>query len=241
MTDNLARIRGRIADAAQRSGRSAADVRLVAVTKYVDLPQIRELLAAGCRELGESRPQSLWRRAETGAEPSSEPALQPPGGQPLVWHLIGHLQRNKLRRTLPLVGWIQSVDSLRLLTAIQEEAGLLSEAGALAHLPRLLLEVNVSREPAKHGFLAEDLLRNAPQLAAAGVPLSGLMGMAGLYSSPDQARREFAELRKLRDRLQQELGDAHRLSELSMGMSGDFEAAIMEGATIVRIGSALFE
>ena len=134
MTDNLARIRGRIADAAQRSGRSAADVRLVAVTKYVDLPQIRELIAAGCRELGESRPivvatgRNRRRTFERTCQPTARRATA--GLAP-----DRHLQRNKLRRTLPLVGWIQSVDSLRLLTAIQEEAGLLSEAGALAHLP----------------------------------------------------------------------------------------------------------
>ena len=221
IAENVARIRGRIADAARRSGRSADAVTLVAVTKYVSADTVRSLIEAGCRDLGESRPQSLWEKAAQLAD------------LPIHWHLIGHLQRNKARRTLPLVALMHSVDSPRLLAAIEEE-----------HLPPLpiLLEVHLSSEPTKSGFEPDEI---EPILATAAeyrhVSIRGLMGMASLEGGLDVARREFAALRQLRDRLWNKCPPGVTLDELSMGMSGDFEAAIEEGATIVRIGSALFE
>jgi pyridoxal phosphate enzyme (YggS family) len=222
--ENVAAIRARIAAAAGRSGRAAEAVTLVAVTKFVGEPEIRALVAAGCTILGESRPQHLWDKA---------PRL---AGLPIRWHLIGHLQRNKVRRTLPLVEMIESVDSLELVVAMDRHA---AEIGR--RVP-ILLEVNVAGEPAKHGFDAPSIARQLPDLGKlAHIDVRGLMCMASLEGGPDVARRDFARLRELRDGLRPQCPDSVRLEELSMGMSGDFEVAIEEGATIVRIGSALFE
>jgi PLP dependent protein len=221
---NLTAIRQRIAQAAAASGRSAADVALVAVTKYAPVEQARALAAAGCLDLGESRPQQLWQRAELLAD------------VPVRWHLVGHLQRNKVGRTLPLVSLIHSVDSPRLLAAIDETAAELKIRAPV------LLEVNISAEPAKSGLSPDDVSPLVDRLADyRHVDVKGLMCMAGLESGHDAARREFAALRELRDRLQPNCPAGTTLDELSMGMSGDFEAAIAEGATLVRIGSALFE
>ncbi|MBU4273966.1 MAG: YggS family pyridoxal phosphate-dependent enzyme [Planctomycetes bacterium] len=223
IAENVARIRERIARAAQRSGRAAERITLVAVTKYVSAEMVRPLVAAGCLELGESRPQQLWEKAAALAD------------LPIRWHLIGHLQRNKVRRTLPLAAIIHSVDSRRLLAAIDEEA---SGKGPIP----ILLEVNVSGESAKHGFSPEQikpLLAELPNYA--NVSVRGLMCMAGFEGGPQRARRDFDALRRLRDCLRPSCPPAVTLDELSMGMSGDFEEAIEEGATIVRVGSALFE
>lgn len=221
---NLAEVQGRIADAARRSGRSPDSIRLVAVTKFVGEAEIRALVEAGCTTLGESRPQQLWEKAAALA------------GLPIHWHLIGHLQRNKAKRTVPLVEMIQSLDSMELATTLDRHA---QESGK--RVP-VLLEVNVSGEPAKHGFAPAEVGTLLPELSRlAHLEIHGLMCMASLEGGPEAARRDFAALRELRDRLRGECPDTVRLDELSMGMSGDFEIAIEEGATMVRIGSALFE
>lgn len=225
--ENLVRVRERMESAAARSGRSADSVTLVAVTKYVS-PDIARLLAeAGCRDLGESRPQQLWEKAAALAD------VAPP---PIRWHMIGPLQRNKIARTLPLVSLLHSGESVKLLRAVQEEAR------QQQFVVPLLLEVNVSGDPAKHGFCPHEL---EPLLAGWArfdhLCIQGLMAMAGRESDPAATRAEFAQLRELRDRLSAMAPGHVKLTELSMGMSGDFEAAIEEGATMVRIGSALFE
>jgi len=225
IAENVAQIRERIAKAAVRSGRSADEITLVAVTKYVDADTTQALVAAGCFALGESRPQQLWEKAS---------AITAPGIQ---WHMIGHLQRNKVRRTLPIVALIHSVDSPRLAATIDEEAS----AQQLPPIP-VLLEVNTSGESAKHGFQPD---RIEPFLMEAAryrnITVRGLMCMAGLEGGFDEARHDFAALRELRNRLQNNCPPEISLNELSMGMSGDFEIAIEEGATIVRVGSALFD
>lgn len=229
VAENLARVRERIAQAAEAAGRSAGEITLVGVTKYVGAAQARELVAAGCTDLGESRPQELWAKASELASASRET------GAPIRWHLIGHLQRNKVRRTLPLVSLIHSVDSLRLLAAIDAEWKALAPT-LTDPVPtiRALLEINTSGDVAKQGMKPGEI---EPILAAAGqfprVEICGLMTMAALDGGPAIAARNFAVLRELADRFQ--------LQERSMGMSGDFEIAIREGATIVRIGSALWE
>ncbi len=221
---NLSGIRGRIAEAARKSGRSPHSIHLVAVTKFVGEAEIRALVEAGCTTLGESRPQQLWEKAIALAS------------LPIKWHLIGHLQRNKAKRTVPLVEMIQSVDSMELAAALDRHA---AEAGK--RLP-VLLEVNISGEPAKHGLAPAEVSPLLPDLGRlAHLEIRGLMCMASLEGGLDAARRDFAALRDLRDRLQTDCPDSVRLDELSMGMSGDFEIAIEEGATMVRIGSALFE
>jgi PLP dependent protein len=234
IAENLAAVRGRIAESAARSGRRADDITLVAVTKYVGIEKIRTLVKAGCRDLGEARPQQLWDRAEVLAD------------LPVRWHLIGHLQRNKVRRTLPLLGMIHSVDSLRLAAAIDEAldcgAGVPPAASNPAVCLPVLLEVNISGEAAKHGFAPGELGPMLSQLASLPrLEVRGLMCMAGLEGDLAEARRQFAATRELRDRLRQDCPVEIRLDELSMGMSGDYEAAIEEGATMVRVGSALFE
>jgi pyridoxal phosphate enzyme (YggS family) len=224
IANNLAQLRGRIANAAQRSGRTADAVRLVAVTKAVPTDVASALVAAGCLDLGESKPQELWTKAKDLARAD------------VRWHLIGHLQRNKIRRTLPLVHLIHSVDSPRLLAALDEQAEILGRRAAV------LLEVNISLDISKTGVPPDELepvLEQAAQLR--NVSVRGLMGMASLTGGIDSARRDFARLRQLRDRLAANCPTSVSLAELSMGMSGDFEIAIEEGATMVRVGSALFE
>jgi pyridoxal phosphate enzyme (YggS family) len=224
IADNVARIRERIAAAALKAGREIDSVRLVAVSKYVDAATAAMLLAAGCKYLGESRPQELWAKA-------ADPRLA--GAH---WHLIGRLQRNKVARTVPLCDLIHSVDSERLLAAIQGAA-----VGAPTPAP-ILLEVNCSGEAAKQGFEPDDVRRMLPTLVNyPAVAVSGLMTMAPLEGGERAARAAFTKLRELRDELTQNARPGVTLDELSMGMSNDFEAAIAEGATIVRVGSALFE
>lgn len=220
LSDRLADVRGRIAAACARAGRSPAGVTLVAVTKYVSAEVAALLPERGVTDLGESRPQELWKKAE------AIPAAR--------WHLIGHLQRNKLDRTVPLVSLVHSVDSDRVLDA-------LAAFGAKRGAPvRVLLEVNCSREPAKGGFSPEALPAIGDRaVSLSGVELCGLMTMAAYSDNPDDARPTFAELRRLRDDLRTRTGLP--LPELSMGMSGDFEVAVEEGATLVRVGSTLFE
>jgi len=221
---NLVEVQGRIADAAQRAGRLPETVCLVAVTKSVGEAEIRALVEAGCTVLAESRPQQLWDKAQALAD------------LPIEWHLVGHLQRNKVRRTLPLVGMIHSADSPRLIAELDRQAR------QLGRRVRVLIEVNISGEPAKHGFAPDQLPPFLPELSRlAHLEVCGLMGMASLAGGKDQARREFAALRQLRDRLQADCPESIRLDQLSMGMSGDFEVAVEEGATMVRIGTALFE
>jgi PLP dependent protein len=246
IAENVARIRGQIADAATRSGRSADAIMLVAVTKYVSIDLMRPLIATGCCDLGESRPQSLWEKAPVLAD------------LPIRWHFIGHMQRNKVHRTLPFVTLLHSIDSPRLLAAIDEEgteevaADEISASNDRLRQPPpspsvfrplpVLLEVNISGEPAKHGFVPDEIEPFLTQAAEyRHVSIRGLMGMASLEGGPAVARRDFAALRDLRNRLRTNCPPSIGLDELSMGMSGDFEAAIEEGATLVRIGSALFE
>lgn len=224
IAENLAQVRQRIAEAAVRSGRTENAVTLVAATKYVTAEFAAAVVAAGCRDLGESRPQELW--AKTAAIPESN----------IRWHLIGHLQRNKIRRTLPLVSLIHSVDSQRLLAVINEEAKL---AG---HITPVLLEVNISGDATKTGLSPASLEPLVAEAAALEyVNVRGLMGMASLEGDDAAARQDFANLRTLRDQLAKNAPPSVTLTELSMGMSGDFEIAIEEGATIIRVGSLLFE
>jgi len=221
---NLDSIRRRIAEAAERSGRAADAVRLIAVTKYVGLDEIRALHAAGCRDFGESRPQDLWEKVEMLRD------------LPLNWHLIGHLQRNKVRRTLPLVSLLHSGDSLAVLEAVNRLGGEIDR-----HF-NVLIEVNISGDENKHGFRAAEVAEALPRIAEMNnVSVKGLMAMASREGGIAQARKDFENVRALRERLVEQDVKRIGLSELSMGMSDDFEAAIEQGATMVRIGSALFE
>lgn len=222
IASNLQSIRQRIEGACRRAHRPVTDVRLIAVTKYAQPEWVHELVALGELDLGESRPQQLFDRA-------------PQFHEPVRWHLIGSLQRNKVRRVLPLVDLIHSVDSLRLLEAIDRIAE------ELQIRSRVLLEVNVSGEEAKHGFTPDDIRDNFRAFSQfRNVEICGLMTMAPFADDPEAARPVFRELAKLRNDLSDQFTADLSLRELSMGMSNDFEVAIEEGATMIRVGSDLF-
>ncbi|HEX8199840.1 MAG TPA: YggS family pyridoxal phosphate-dependent enzyme [Isosphaeraceae bacterium] len=222
LRENWETVRGRMAEAARRSGRPAGSVTLVAVTKRSPAAWLRPLVDLGAMDLGENYPQELWGKAATLAD------------LPVRWHLIGHLQGNKARRTLPLVRLVHGVDSPRLLGALD------ARAAGMADPPSACLQVNVSGETTKHGWSPEALFGDAGLFAACRhLPIVGLMTMAALGTTAEAARPAFARLRALRDALRAETGLA--LNELSMGMSHDYEVAIEEGATLIRVGSALFE
>jgi len=221
---NLDTVLRRIAEAARRSGRREDAVRLVAVTKRSPLEWIRPLVDCGARDLGENYPQELWRKKEALADL----------GDSVRWHLIGHLQSNKVKKTLPLVRMIHSVDSLKLLQMLD------LAARALDNPPAVCLQVNTSAEETKHGWTEEQILSDAESIAACrAIPIAGLMTMAAMGTTAETARVSFSRLRALCEKLRGQTGLP--LPELSMGMSNDFEAAIEEGATLVRVGSALFE
>jgi pyridoxal phosphate enzyme (YggS family) len=220
LSDRLAAVQGRIAAAARRAGRDPAAVTLVAVTKTVS-PRVAAAAAElGAADLGENRPQELWKKA------AAVPAAR--------WHLIGHLQRNKIDRTIPLVTLVHSVDSVRVLDALGAFGRKRGEP-----VP-VLLEVNCSREESKGGLRPEDVPPLGGTLVSlAGVDVRGLMTMAAYHDDPEHCRPTFTELRQLRDTLRAATGLP--LPDLSMGMSNDFEVAVEEGATFVRIGTTLFE
>ncbi len=239
LRENLATVQDRIHAALSRSGRPAEGARLVAVTKTCSLGIIRRLIRFEVRVLGENRVQDAAPKisalgSSTHAVPpdeSSPPSL--PTDPLLEWHLIGHLQSNKVRRAVELFDWIHSVHDDDLLRRIDRVAA------ELRRRPQVLLQVNVSGEKSKHG--ADPARFEALLTAVADVKhcdVVGLMTMAPLGSDAQAARPHFAALRELRDRYRSALGP--RCTELSMGMSNDFEAAIEEGATLVRVGSALF-
>jgi pyridoxal phosphate enzyme (YggS family) len=226
---NLARVRTRIDGAALAAGRRPEDVRLVAVTKAVDVARARELCELGVRDLGENRASELERKA------LALEALTP------TWHFIGHLQRNKVRRVLRHATWIHAVDSERLLEALERAAG---EEGAR---PRVLLQLDLTGESNKHGMSRSQLTETLGRCGAlVHLRLSGLMAMGPLRPRPGRGASEvFAELADIageieRDPQRSRVFEGGRVL-CSMGMSGDFESAVRAGSHMVRVGSALFE
>ena len=221
IAERLAEVRARMAEAARRSGRAPEEIELVAVSKVHPPEDVREALEAGQAIFGENRIQEA--RAKI----------------PLVssrarWHFIGHLQKNKIRQALPLFELLHGVDSLALARDLERIA---DEDG---QRPRILLEVNVAGEGSKFGFkpaaLESDLETIAAELPR--LEVAGLMAIPPFTPKPEDARRYFVALRDLRDHLQEQLRVG--LPHLSMGMSNDYEVAIQEGATLVRVGTAIF-
>lgn len=222
ITDNWQYVSAGVNSAAKAANRDPLSVKIVGVTKYVDAELAGDLVTAGCHDLGENRPQMLWAKAESLIDRG-----------PITWHMIGHVQTNKLRRMLRYHPLIHSVDSPRLLEAIEQE----SEHQQCT--TDVLLEVNISGDAAKTGLAPEtvkELLQRTPNHH---VRVMGLMAMSGLGSNQETALQQFQQVAQLRDDLQDSTGI--ELPELSMGMSGDYEQAIQAGATLVRIGSALFK
>lgn len=220
ISSGLAAVEKRIVAAADRAGRAVSGVQLVAVSKTHPAEAVREALDVGQRVFGENRVQELLSKA-----PLLPSAVQ--------WHLIGHLQKNKIRKVLPVVELIHGVDSLELARDIDRIAG------ELGLFPKILLEVNVSGENTKFGFTPEAAREGLEEiLALPRVQLEGLMTIAPFVEEAEEVRPVFRALRELRDELAQAGGVP--LSTLSMGMSGDFEVAIAEGSTMVRVGTAIF-
>ncbi|MBT3286202.1 MAG: YggS family pyridoxal phosphate-dependent enzyme [Victivallales bacterium] len=216
----LATTQARVAEAAAEVGRPPESVRLVAVSKTVDAAAVREAYEAGQRRFGENRVQELARKV-TELPDDCE------------WHLIGHLQKNKARAAVLAADWIHSVDSQGLLERLDRIAG---EAG---RRPCILLQVNITAEESKSGFTPEELPAAVAFVVTCDhLDCQGLMTMAAFDADEGILRASFARLRNLRDAMAERFGLP--LPELSMGMSGDFEAAIAEGATLVRIGTAIF-
>jgi PLP dependent protein len=218
--ENLERVRAQIGEAARKSGRRPEDIELIAISKTHDAERVREAFDAGQTVFGESRVQEA--RAKIPELPSS-----------LRWHFVGHLQKNKIRHALPLFELIHSVDSLALaqdINRIAEEAGL--------H-PRVLLEVNVAGEGRKFGFKPETLgAEMEPLLKLGRLSIEGLMTIPPLGPEAEESRKFFVQLRELRGTLEKQFD--LKLSHLSMGMTNDFPIAVEEGATLVRVGTAIF-
>ena len=220
VAENLERVRERIAQAATKAGRAVDEIELVAITKTHDAERVREGIEAGQILFGESRVQEA--RVKIPELPSN-----------LRWHFVGHLQKNKIRHALPLFELIHSVDSFSLaqeINRIAEEEGM--------H-PRVLLEVNVAGEGSKFGFPPDKLRQDMEALLALPrLSIEGLMTIPPLAKEAGASREYFVDLRKLRDRLETEF--QMKLPHLSMGMTNDFPVAVEEGATLVRVGTAIF-
>ncbi|MFW6153777.1 MAG: YggS family pyridoxal phosphate-dependent enzyme [Planctomycetota bacterium] len=231
LADNLASVHDRMAAACGRAGRDVSEVSLVAVTKSVDVDVIRELVLLGQTDIGESRVQQLTQRAADEGIVAAAAQV----GQPVHWHMVGHLQRNKVKACLAVGGMIHSIDSLRLAEEINTRA-------AQADLSvECLLEVNTSDEPQKNGVAVGAATHLAEQICTLGnLRLTGLMTMAPLTDHLDDARHCFVRLRELFEEMRGEKIGGPDFRHLSMGMSNDFEVAIEEGATLVRVGTALF-
>lgn len=214
---NVAVVRERIARACERAGRKPEEITLIAVSKTVEIVRIEQAIAAGIEHFGENYYQEAREKI---------PCIQ----APVRWHFIGHLQKNKVRGVVPLFEWIHTVDDEELAQEINRRAQ------AAGKRQRVLIEVNIAREPQKFGVSPQEALSLAERIAQLPfVQLEGLMGMAPLVENAEQARPYFAELRRLFGRLP-ETCRVH----LSMGMTQDYEVAIEEGATMVRIGTAIF-
>lgn len=219
VADNFLRVRDRVARAAERAGRGPGEIRICAVTKRSELPEIAAVVAAGAAVLGESRVQSA--EAKIAGAPDWD----------VEWHLIGHLQRNKARRAVELFDVVQSVDSLTLARRLSD---LGRERGSRC---RVFVEVNCSGEEAKTGLAFESAADELAEIGAlGGLELQGLMTMAPFTDREDELRSCFRRLVALRE----SAGGSARWPELSMGMTNDYEIAVEEGSTLVRVGTGIF-
>lgn len=222
---NLVAVRRRVASAAARAGRVAADVTLVAVSKTYPIEDIVSGYGAGQRDFGENRVEELWPKVR---------AAQELGLHEIRWHLIGTIQSRKTPEAVGPFALIHAVDRLKIAARLSRDA-----LAAGCTMP-ILLEVNVSGEASKHGFHPDEVLASAPELTGlAGIRVKGLMTMAPYVAEPEAVRPVFRELAGLRDQLAARAPELD-WSELSMGMTNDFEVAVEEGATLVRVGSAIF-
>ncbi|OGW53605.1 MAG: YggS family pyridoxal phosphate enzyme [Nitrospirae bacterium RBG_13_43_8] len=225
LSENIKNIYRRISHAAMRVERDPCDVKLIAVTKTVDTERIKEAIDWGLRIFGESRVQEAKEKSSNLKSQISNSRIE--------WHLIGHLQKNKAKTAVQLFDLIHSVDS----TGLAEELN--NHAEKAGKIQRVLIQVKLSEEETKHGAGKEDVINLIDAvMKMKNLKLEGLMTMSPYFDNPEMARPYFRELRELRDNAKR-LG--YKLPELSMGMTNDFEIAVEEGATMVRIGTGIFE
>jgi len=231
ISDRLAEIRERIASAARSAGRDPSSVRLVAVSKTFPIESIADAFAAGQRDFGENRVQEALQKVEQAALQKIDRSAD----QSIRWHLLGHLQTNKARKAAPAFAMIQSVDGVELLHKLDQAAA------DTQHAPELLIQVDLAGEATKFGVPPGEMPRLFDTAAACrAAKVVGLMTLPPFPETPEESRPWFRQLRELRDQWQASGVPASMLRELSMGMSGDFEVAVQEGATIVRVGTAIF-
>jgi len=222
IAENVVRVRERMEAASRRAGRDPRETRLVAVSKTVDADRIREAIAAGVDSLGENYVQEAQKKIEEL-------------GPRVTWHFIGHLQTNKAKVAVRLFDWVHSVDSLRLAQELNRVAGQEKKI-----LP-VLLQINLGQERTKFGALEVETFRLLEQMGSLpGISVKGLMAMPPFFDNPEESRPYFRALRELAERVSGRNITGVSMEELSMGMSNDFETAIEEGATLVRVGTAIF-
>ncbi len=221
---HLASIQERINSAAAKAGRNPQDIKLVTVTKTIELPEIIEAVKSGVRILGESRVQEAQKKVE-----SYELRVL---SDKVEWHLIGSLQRNKVKYAVQLFDLIHTIDSIELAEEVDKQARKKEKT------QRILVQIKLSEEETKHGVLEKDLMELLDKVSnMKNLKLEGLMTIPLLFEDPELVRPYFRKLREIRDKLSSK---GYNLPELSMGMSNDFDVAIEEGATMVRVGTAIF-
>lgn len=229
--DNITTVRNKIRQAARKSNRNPDDITLVCVAKNRSLEKIKEALACGITDIGENRVQEAKEKHTTlYSIPNTQYSIK--------WHLVGHLQTNKVKDAAAMFDLIHSVDSLKLAKEIDKQAAKINKT------QDILIEVNTSGEPSKYGLRPEELIQVVNGIIILhNIRLRGLMTMAPIVSDKEEVRPYFRRLRELKDKLNQFLVTSNKsqVTSLSMGMSGDYEVAVEEGATMVRIGTAIFE
>lgn len=235
LIENASNILKRISHAAMRAGRSPDEIKLIAVTKTVGIETIKEAIDAGLRIFGENRVQEAQKKISdlrSQIPPSAPPLIKGGAIGGVKWHLIGHLQKNKAKYAVQLFDLIHTVDSIELAEELDKQA---VKAGKIQ---RILVQVKLSEEETKHGISEEGLILLLETInKLKNLKLEGLMTMPPFFDNPERTRPYFRRLREIRDNAEKK---GFKLPELSMGMSGDFEVAIEEGATMVRIGAAIF-
>ena len=235
IAEKIKRVQDTVASACARAGREPDDIKLVIVTKSADIEAVKTVVQLGFNHLGENRVQQLKKVSGQLADFIEQEKDNADLPQTIHWHMIGHLQRNKVRQVLPVTSLVHSVDTLRLAEEIN------TAAAKLDLCPRVLLQVNVSHEPQKYGVPVGAATHLAEQIETLpNLQLIGLMTMAPLTRDKDVIRASFIRARELFNEMRGEKIVGRQFTELSMGMSSDYEIAIEEGATILRIGSAIF-
>jgi hypothetical protein len=239
LRERYERVMANVAQAAKASGRRAGDVVVVAVSKYADIDAVRELVGLGQRDFGENHVQAIVQRAavidEWWARSKTLPSVKPPKVAPVRWHMIGSMQRNKVRKAVELCRLIHSCDNLRVIEDVQ------AAANRVKTIADVLIQVNTSGEQSKGGCAPAAVTHLIEMVETmVNVRVRGLMTMAPYSDDPELARPTFSRLRELYDEARRIGLGGESFNILSMGMSGDYQVAIEEGSNLVRVGSAIF-